>query len=396
MAVFKENNHLLSKNRYFYTIFKNRKVAKSDFILVIILLFLSTAILYFPTGFAEIDNTNSERVKALVLEVDNGSIEETGIIKTGTQVVKIKILTGNFKGKEFQAFNQLVGRMEFDKFFSPGDKTLTVLNLNADNSVIINANVIDHYRINVEGWLLVMFVVLLTLFAGWTGVKAIFSFLFTGIVIWKLLLPGFLKGFAPIPLSLLVVALLTSVVIFLVAGINKKGLVAFLGAISGVVVTCIMAIVFGEYFNIHGAIKPFSETLLYSGYPYLNLTEIFLAGIFISSSGAVMDIAMDIAASQAEIYNQNRNISIKELRRSGFEVGKSVVGTMTTTLLLAYSGGFSALLMVFIAQGTPLLNILNLNYVSGEILHTLVGSFGLVLVAPFTAIIGSWIYAERK
>jgi uncharacterized membrane protein len=164
---------------------------------------------------------------------------------------------------------------------------------------------------------------------------------------------------------------------------------------SGVAVTCIMAILFGTLFNIHGAIKPFSETLLYSGYNYLNLTEIFLAGIFISSSGAVMDIAMDISASQAEVYQANKGISRKELRRSGFEVGKAVVGTMTTTLLLAYSGGFSALLMVFIAQGTPMINILNLNYVSGEILHTLVGSFGWVLVAPFTAIIGSWVFTRK-
>ncbi len=157
---------------------------------------------------------------------------------------------------------------------------------------------------------------------------------------------------------------------FLVAGTNKKGIVAFLGAMSGIAITCAMAIIFGNLFNIHGAIKPFSETLLYSGFAHLNLTEIFLAGIFISSSGAVMDISMDIAASQAEVINHNPNISSKKLRQSGFEVGKAVVGTMTTTLLLAYSGGFSALLMVFIAQGTPMTNILNLNYVSGVLLHT--------------------------
>jgi len=44
------------------------------------------------------------------------------------------------------------------------------------------------------------------------------------------------------------------------------------------------------------------------------------------------------------------------------------------------------------AQGTPGANILNLTYVSAEILHTLVGSFGLVLTAPLTAFIGGVIY----
>jgi len=369
---------------------------KSDLVLVALLLILSTTILCIPTGFSETDSKNSERVKALVVETDNSMVVETGILKTGSQSVLIKILNGKFKGTELTAFNQLIGRMEFDKYFVPGDKTLTVLNLNPDKSTIISANVIDHYRINLEVFLLALFVLFLVSFAGWTGVKAMLSFLFTGIAIWKLLLPGLLKGFSPIPLSLGIVALLTSVIIFLVAGTNKKGMVAFFGAMSGIAITCFMAIFFGKLFNIHGAIKPFSETLLYSGYSYLNLTEIFLAGIFISSSGAVMDISMDIAASQAEVYQQNPNISAKELRSSGFSVGKAVVGTMTTTLLLAYSGGFSALLMVFIAQGTPMINILNLNYVSGEILHTLVGSFGLVLVAPFTAIIGAWVFTRRK
>lgn len=375
--------------------FKFKTPKRSDLLLVIGLSLLSMFIVFIPTGFSEYNQDHAERVKALILETDNSLIVETGIVKTGTQSLKIKILNGTFKGEEINAFNQLVGRMEFDKFFQKGDKTLTVLNLDKEHKHIKSANVVDHYRINLEVFLLGLFIVFLVAFAGWTGMKAILSFLFAGICIWKLLLPGLLKGFAPIPLSLGIVALLTSAIIFLVAGINKKGLTAFLGAMCGVVITCAMAILFGKLFNIHGAIKPFSETLLYSGYNYLNLTEIFLAGIFLSSSGAVMDIAMDISASQAEVYQQSPTISSKQLRKSGFEVGKAVVGTMTTTLLLAYSGGFSALLMVFIAQGTPMINILNLNYVAGEILHTLVGSFGLILVAPFTAIIGGWIFVRK-
>ena len=53
---------------------------------------------------------------------------------------------------------------------------------------------------------------------------------------------------------------------------------------------------------------------------------------------------------------------------------------------LAYSGGYIALLMTFMAQGTPIMNILNYKYVASEILDTLIGSFGLVTVAPFTAL----------
>ena len=47
---------------------------------------------------------------------------------------------------------------------------------------------------------------------------------------------------------------------------------------------------------------------------------------------------------------------------------------------------YIALLMTFMAQGTPIDNIMNYKYVAAELLDTVVGSFGLVTVAPFTAL----------
>jgi uncharacterized membrane protein len=115
-----------------------------------------------------------------------------------------------------------------------------------------------------------------------------------------------------------------------------------------------------------------------------------------ASSGAVMDLAMDVASGMDELVMRKPDIHFLDAVRAGFGIGRPVVGTMTTTLLLAYSGGYMALLMVFMAQGVPVVNLLNLNYVAAEILHTLVGSFGLVTVAPFTAIIGAMIYTKDR
>lgn len=69
---------------------------------------------------------------------------------------------------------------------------------------------------------------------------------------------------------------------------------------------------------------------------------------------------------------------------------------MTTTLLLAYSGGYITLLMAFMAQGIPFSNTFNLIYVSSEIVKTLIGSFGLVMVAPFTAVAGGFIFTKKR
>ena len=122
----------------------------------------------------------------------------------------------------------------------------------------------------------------------------------------------------------------------------------------------------------------------------LDLADIFVGASILASSGAVMDLAMDIAAGMDEVARHGRGLGFAELIASGLRMGRAVVGTMTTTLLLAYSGGFLTLLMVFAAQGTPPSAFLNSTIVSAEIAKTLVGSLGLVLVAPFTAVVGAY------
>ena len=141
---------------------------------------------------------------------------------------------------------------------------------------------------------------------------------------------------------------------------------------------------------------PYSQSLLNCGYAHLNLSEIFIGAIFLSSSGAVMDLAMDVASGIEEIDRRRNGLPPLELFRSGIRMGRSVVGTMTTTLLLAYSGGYLTLMMTFAAQGTSPIDFINNPHVAAEMVKTLVGSFGLILVTPFTAAVGAWLFGRRK
>ena len=109
-----------------------------------------------------------------------------------------------------------------------------------------------------------------------------------------------------------------------------------------------------------------------------------------------MDLAVDITSAVHEVVGKKPDISWKEASISGMNVGKAAMGTMTTTLLLAYSGGYIAMLMVFMAQGTPIYNILNYKYVSAEIIDTIVGSFGLVSVAPLTALTSGFFLTKHN
>ena len=147
---------------------------------------------------------------------------------------------------------------------------------------------------------------------------------------------------------------------------------------------------------MNGAVMEFSEALLYVGYENLNLTSIFQAGIYLACSGAILDLAIDISAGLDEVKKVSPFLTRMNLIKSGFSIGKSVVGTQLTTLLLAYMGSYLTILMVYMAQGTPMMSVLNSQKISAEILHTFIGCIGLVLVSPLTSIICGFIYCPSK
>ena len=198
-------------------------------------------------------------------------------------------------------------------------------------------------------------------------------------------------------MGLSITLFLTVMIIALVYGFDRRCWAATAGSALGILVTCILGVLFTDLFHIHGAVMSYSESLLYSGYQDLNLTQIFMASIFIGASGAVMDLSVDITSAVHEVVEKRPDLTWWQATRSGLNVGRAAMGTMTTTLLFAYSGGYVALLMVFMAQGTPVTHILNYKYVAAELIHTVIGSFGLVTVAPFTALCaGAFLTRGRR
>lgn len=361
---------------------------------VLVCLLLIVALLLLPTGYeGAVQYKEAERCIARVEQVDDSAIVDTGLVRSGEQRCTVVFLNGRFRGETAIAINLLQGSLEQDKLFTPGDTAQVVVS--HDGQTIRRVTMIDHFRIPGELLLAVLFVVFLIAFAGRTGVRALLSFVLTVLAIWKLLVPMYLKGYNPIWMGLLLTLLLTTLIIALVYGFDRRCAAAVSGSFLGILVTCVLGIVFTDLFKIHGAVMAYSESLLYAGYQHLNLTQIFMASIFLGSSGAVMDLSVDITSAVREVVEKKPDIRPWEAVKSGMNVGRAAMGTMTTTLLLAYSGGYIALLMVFMAQGTPTEHMFNYKYVAAEIIHTVIGSFGLVSVAPFTALCAGLLLTRK-
>ena len=350
-----------------------------------ICLLLVAFLLLLPTGFEDKEIFQESDIRpAKVLATDESAVVDTGLIRSGEQSCQVEILGGPFRGQRAEGKNLLNGSLEQDKLFSVGDTAL--VRINHAGGAILSVSMIDHYRLPWELVMAGLFVLLLVGFAGWTGLRAVLSFVVTVLCIWKVLVPLYLRGWDPIAVGLILAAALTVLIIALVYGFDRRCAAAVSGSLLGLLVTCLLGAFFTRAFQIHGAVMSYSESLLYAGYQHLDLTRIFMASIFIGASGAVMDLSVDITSAVYELAEKRPDLPRWEAVKSGMNIGRAAMGTMTTTLLLAYSGGYVALLMVFMAQGTPMSNIFNYKYVAAELVHTVIGSFGLVTVAPFTAL----------
>lgn len=371
-----------------------KKLWKRHTVFVLAVFLASCALLGIPSLYQSPYGRDQERCLGRVTEVDDSLVRQYGIVRAGSQKLQVAILDGPHAGQDVSASNILIGKMESDKMFRPGDRVFLVVTGVGDE--IKSATAYDHYRLHTELFLLLLFAAFLVGVTGWSGARALLSFFFAVLAIWKLMLPAILMGKDPVWIALLTVTTIAGVTLFSVAGLTRTALVAWLGSLLGILLTAMLAMLLFPPFRLHGAIQPYAETLLYSGFENLDLERLFIAAVFLGASGAVIDLSIDVSAAMNEVAEKRPDLSMKELTGSGLLVGRPMAATMVTTLLMAYMSGFMALLMVLLSKGIPPTQIVNINYIAAEILRTVVGSFGLITVAPFTALVGGIIYVKWR
>jgi len=367
---------------------KKKKITSGLFLTLTVL-----GLLIFGWSLDE-HSDNVHMYKAKVIDVDNDSVTIAGLSAIGTQGVTVKVLNGKYKGEVLHSNNILLGQLDFDERYEKEETIVIAIKENGNKVDYVRC--VEQYRMDYVIFLFLLFVVVLILYAKWIGVRALFSFVATFFILFRILIPLLLKGYNPILLATVALYLITGVIIFSVAGFSEKGYCAFLGTVVGLLLTLVLTLLMGDRLGLLGMTAPYAQSIYFSGNFHLNMNEIFYASILIGASGAAMDIAMDVASSTSEILHKKPDISSFELVKSGFNIGRDVIGTMTTTLLLAYSGGYLTLLMMFQLRGTHIMQLLNMKIVVAELIRILIGSMGLLFVAPTTAVVAGLMMTRKR
>jgi uncharacterized membrane protein len=332
----------------------------------------------------------SGKVLEILSQQNNKDLEDSFHTKQVTQTVKVLVLSGKYRGRTVNIENQLTSNPIYDINIKKGNRVVLEID-EIPNGV--EFNIADLERVPVLLILAGSFLALLLIIGGMQGLRSIISIVATGMLVFLVLVPAVLNNVPVIPATIAVAFLATFITMFTVAGINKKSLSAALGTIISVLISGVVSSLVIKYAPLNG-FNTQESAILWAGRPDIDFTGLLTAGVIIASLGAVMDVGMSIASSIYELKSVNPTLKIKDLFRSGLNVGKDIMGTMSNTLILAYlGGGFS---LVLLASNSPLVKLINLNSISAEITSAIAGSIGIIFCVPITAVIAAYLIGKEN
>ncbi len=329
--------------------------------------------------------------KAQVIQIIRDNIQEDGS-RVGAQTVLLQLNSGAHKGMEVEASSS-------SSYLYGADCTVgmhVIANISESNGNMV-VTVYSYDRSLVLYAIVALFLVTLWLIGGRQGINAALGLIFTFVCILFLYLPMLYKGYSPFWAAVLVAALTTVVTMYLIGGVSVKTAASILGTVLGVVIAGVFATVFGYVTKISGYNVSDIEDLVFIGAKTdIQIGGLLFSGILIAALGAVMDVSMSIASTISELHETNPSMNAKALFRSGIHVGKDMMGTMSNTLILAFTGSSINTLIFIYAYDYDYHQVINLYSIGIEIIQGISSTMGVILTVPLVSLISAWMIGRQQ
>jgi len=346
------------------------------------------ALYYANDGFTNANQeTNSIDETARVVKIleDKTLVDEEGMIQ-GSMQLELEILTGNMRGQLVSGthfFNQLA-----NVDVQVGDR-LSIRMAIVDGNVA-TVQIQNPERREIIIGFFIIFLLTLGIIGGKRGLRSVAGLLFTLLTLIFLLIPLMLKGFPVVATTLVTLSLVTVVTLVLLGGLTAKTISAIIGCITGVVIAAFLAHIVGNLAAISGLnMEDVGQILTRTDFPETHARGLFISGVLIAALGAVMDTAVSVASAMEEIKISNPKITPGKLFRSGMNVGRDTMGTMSNTLILAFAGTSLNMIILIYSQNISFNQIINNDFIVIELIRSIAGSLGIILTAPAVAFIGA-------
>ena len=361
--------------------------ALAVFVLVRVLVAPEKAAPVATGDYAEYENGRVVEVLSDNTESDDAS---DGAFR-GEQMMTVAVTTGQYKGETLLVTNT-VGPL-YGAPLKAGDSCTLIVSTYENGDV--QATVYEYNRTVPLLIVVAVFLLVTVLVGGRTGAKSLVGLIFTVLSVFLLLFPALMKGAPTLLSTFLVCAYVAAVSFVILGGVQKKTVCALLGTVAGMALALIFALLAQAILRVNGLRGADVEPLLQlrqTGTP-IGLKGLLAAGVILSALGAVMDVAMSLSSALSEVHAADPALDARALFRSGMNIGRDMVGTMTNTLILAFLGSGLTLTLYLYTLGLSAHQLLSSAYLSVEVMTAVSSSIGVILSVPITALICSRAYA---
>ena len=313
----------------------------------------------------------------------------------GNQNLIVRVKTGRYAGQQMMADNT-VGPI-YGCTMAVGDRVTVGLSTYSDGTV--RCYVYEYNRF--PGLVLVLgaFLLVTVLVGGRVGIKSLVSLGLTVAALIFILLPLLLAGWPTIPTTFLISVLVTAATFVILGGVDKKTVCACLGTLAGIALATVFGLMAQSLLRIDGYRQEYAEALLQlrqTEESAIGITGLITAGVIVSALGAVMDVAMSISSALQELTRVNPDLTSRDLFKSGMNIGRDMVGTMTNTLILAILGSGLTLVVYIYSLSLQPWQLLSSAYMSLEAISGIASSIGVMLAVPLTAAICAVSYGKKN
>ncbi|MFH1433701.1 MAG: YibE/F family protein [Candidatus Uhrbacteria bacterium] len=356
-------------------------------------LVLALVILWPLDALAQTDSFNDGTVEARAV-VERVVEEQLDPPEEAWQVVEVRInQEGEYDNRLFTVDSREGNLVGLRHEVKDGQEVKVLIVPASDYSAPV-VFITDVVRLNVIMLLLILFVVVTLAIGLLRGFSSLIGLGVIMLVLFGFILPQLINGHSPILITLIGSAVILAVSIFGTHGFRKPSWAAFLGTISGLVITGILALIFVQAASLTGLASDEAATLQLKTGLSLNAQGLLLAAIIIGALGVLDDVTVTQSTTVFELAETDPTLSKRQLARRAMRIGRHHIASMVNTLVLAYAGASLPLLLLFLASDQSTLGLLNSELIAEEVVRTLVGTIGLIAAVP----LATWfavIYAKR-
>ena len=219
------------------------------------------------------------------------------------------------------------------------------------------------------------------------GIKLFLSVLFNFIIL-MIIFYLIAVGLNPIICSLIGCFIISYIILYYVNERNVKTESSLKSVIIVLIILSFLILFVTKISRIAGfGYESYEEINMFSYDVKIDFTNIAISMILISLIGATVDSSIAISSALYEVYDNNKNLSKKDLFLSGMNIGKDILCTTNNTLMFAFLGEFMTLLIWFYKGDYSFLEIVNAKTFVSEMIKILFSAVGCIMVIPITAYI---------